>query len=72
MLVFKQTIKHRCGADILHFLVTYMDIPYICHDRKSNLVEFQILLVESPVGVSTGRKSNWSSYQHKVATVAEW
>ena len=44
---------------------------YICHGRKSNLVEFQILpvkspigvstninLVESPIGVSTGRKSN--------------
>ena len=34
---------------------------YICHGRKSNLVEFQILLVESPIEVSTdklGRKSN--------------
>ena len=40
---------------------------YKCHGRKSNLVEFQILglstklninLVESPIGVSTGRKSN--------------
>ena len=44
---------------------------YICHGRKSNLVEFEILpaecpigvstkknLVESPTGVSTGRKSN--------------
>ena len=44
---------------------------YICHGRKSNLVEFQILPVESPIGVSTninlvesqigvstGRKSN--------------
>ena len=44
---------------------------YVCHGRKSNLVEFQILLVESPIGVSTninlvespigvstGRKSN--------------
>ena len=43
----------------------------IWHGRKSNLVEFQILLVESPIGVSTninlvespigvstGRKSN--------------
>ena len=43
----------------------------ICHGRRSNLVEFQILpvesptgistkinLVESPIGVSTGRKSN--------------
>ena len=29
---------------------------YICHDRKSNLVEFQILLVESPIGVSTNIK----------------
>ena len=44
---------------------------HICHGRKSNLVEFQIIqvespigvstninLVESPIGVSTGRKSN--------------
>ena len=30
----------------------------ICHGRKSNLVEFQILPVESPIGISTGRKSN--------------
>ena len=29
---------------------------YIYHDRKSNLVEFQILLVESPIGVSTNIK----------------
>ena len=33
---------------------------YVCHGRKSNLVEFQILPVESPIGVSTGRKSNWN------------
>ena len=26
---------------------------YICHGRKSNLVEFEILPVESPIGVST-------------------
>ena len=26
---------------------------YICHARKSNLVEFQILPEESPFGVST-------------------
>ena len=30
----------------------------ICHGRKSNLVEFQILLVEGPVGDSTSRKSD--------------
>ena len=30
----------------------------MCHGRKSNLVEFQILPVESPIGVSTSRKSN--------------
>ena len=50
-------------------------MAYICHGRKSNLVEFQIRLeflpveisiglstninlVESPIGVSIGRKSN--------------
>ena len=26
---------------------------YICHGRRSNLVEFQILPVESPIGLST-------------------
>ena len=31
---------------------------YICHGRKSNLVEFEILLVESPMEVSTSRNSN--------------
>ena len=31
---------------------------YICHGRKSSLVEFQILPVESPIKVSTGKKSN--------------
>ena len=31
---------------------------YICHGRKSNLVEFQTLPLESPIGVSTSRKSN--------------
>ena len=49
---------------------TYVYI-YICRSRKSNLVEFQILpvespigvsaninLLESPIGVSTGRTSN--------------
>ena len=30
---------------------------YMAHGRKSNLVEFQILPVESPIGVSS-RKSN--------------
>ena len=30
----------------------------ICRGRMSNLVEFQILSAESPIGVSTGRKSN--------------
>ena len=30
---------------------------YICHGRKSNLVKFQILPVENPIGVSTSRKS---------------
>ena len=32
--------------------------PECIYGRKSNLVEFQILPVESPIGVSTGRKSN--------------
>ena len=48
-----------------------LDKFYICHGRQSNPVEFQILPVESPIGVSTkinlvessigispGRKSN--------------
>ena len=26
---------------------------YVCHGRNPDLVEFQILLAESPVGVST-------------------
>ena len=30
----------------------------ICHGRKSSLLEFQILPVESTVGGSTSRKSN--------------
>ena len=38
---------------------------YICHGRKSSLVEFQILLVESPIEISTSTKSNWSFYQGK-------
>ena len=33
---------------------------YICHGRNSNLVEFEIPLVESPVGLSTSRISNWT------------
>ena len=40
-------------------------IECICHGRKSNLVEFQILPVESPIGVSTRRKSNWTFNQDK-------
>ena len=42
-------------------MVALMQIKMICntcHGRKSNLVEFQILPVESPIGVSTGRKSS--------------
>ena len=31
---------------------------YICHGRKSKLVEFDILQVESPIGGSTDRKPN--------------
>ena len=31
---------------------------HICHGRKFNLVEFQILLVES-----ASRKSSWTFYQ---------
>ena len=41
-------------------------IVCICHGRKSNLVEFQILPVESPIGVSTNInlvESNRSFYQ---------
>ena len=42
----------------VHNSITCFDMLYICHCRKSNLVEFQILLVQSPTGVSSGRKSN--------------
>ena len=40
------------------FLFVILNKQYIWHGRKSNLAEFQILPVESPIGVSTGRKSN--------------
>ena len=30
-----------------------MSLLYICHGTKSNLVEFQIVQVQSPVGVSS-------------------
>ena len=33
-------------------------MAYIRHGRKSNLVEFRIPLVESPIGVSASRKSS--------------
>ena len=39
-------------------LQSYLAKQCLCHGRKSNLVEFQILLVESPIGVSTSIKSN--------------
>ena len=32
----------------------------ICHGRKSNVVEFQILPVESPMVASDSRKSSWT------------
>ena len=34
----------------------------ICHGRKSNLVEFQILPEESPTGICT----SWTFYQAKL------
>ena len=34
------------------------NIYYICHDRTSNLTEFQILLTELPIGSSVDRASN--------------
>ena len=35
-----------------------LTVTYIHHRRKSNLVEFQILLVETPIGASASRKIN--------------
>ena len=35
---------------------------YICQSRDCNLVESQILLVETPIGVSTSRVSDWDFY----------
>ena len=52
----------------LYSVMERKSVLYICRGRKSNLVEFQILpvesligyinLVESQIGVSTGRTSN--------------
>ena len=42
--LFQKNMKH------VEYLSNPPDLP--------NLVEFQILLVESPIGVSTGRKAN--------------
>ena len=68
-----QWLSTRKNFQLLQILFTgdKLDLKYICHGRKSNLVEFQILpvespvgvstninLVESPIGVSTSRKSN--------------
>ena len=49
-------IPARAGSNTRISIPT--GILYICHGRKSNLVEFQILPVESLIGVSTGRNSN--------------
>ena len=35
---------------------------YICQSRDCNLVESQILLVETPIGVSTSRVLDWDFY----------
>ena len=34
----------------------------LCQSRDCNLVESQILLVETPIGVSTSRVSDWDFY----------
>ena len=40
----------------------FQDI-YICQSRDCNLVESQILLVETPIGVSTSRVPDWGFYR---------
>ena len=47
----------RLGSLWNQHLYYSFDMYYICHGRKSNLVEFQILPVESPIGVSTSIES---------------
>ena len=58
MSVFKNDLVVCCLHCGLALLLHYCDNLYICHGRKSNLVGFQILPVESPIGVSTGKKPN--------------
>ena len=45
-----------------HFPGWEYNIIYICQSRDCNLVESQILLVETPIGVSTSRVSDWDFY----------
>ena len=49
-------MNNKIQVPLIPVLLSSSFMIYICHGRKSNLVEFQILPVESPVGVSTGRK----------------
>ena len=49
---------------VLFYQGNIRNLQSIFHGRKSNLVEFQILPEESPVGVSTSRKSNLKGHIH--------
>ena len=61
ILITPSFILHRFNS--IKFCDELLVCVHICHGRKSNLVEFQILLVETPIGLSIGRKSNWSFYR---------
>ena len=70
LVCLQNAAKYLAELNIYWQIFIYLArIICICHGRKSNLVEFQILpeespvgvstninLVESPIGVSTGRK----------------
>ena len=50
--------KCRGNAEALNYIS-----GYICQSRDCNLVESQILLVETPIGVSTSRVPDWDFYR---------
>ena len=54
----------KLNKKIIALCSVFVRIDHICQSRDCNLVESQILLVlvETPIGVSTSRVSDWDFY----------
>ena len=69
IFTFKSFTRDFCSVYSQNDIIL-LSLEYICHGRKSNLVEFQILQLEFLPAESP--KSNWKFYQDKLGRKSNW